>query len=41
MGGLNALWQYWSCNVLDYALKLQQEDQRLVTDYEKLTWTAK
>ena len=37
MGGLNAIWQYWSNNVLDYALKLQQEDQRLMIDYEKLT----
>ena len=37
MGGLNAIWQYWSNNVLDYAIKLQQEDQRLMADYEKLT----
>lgn len=35
--GLNSVWQYWSSNVLDYALKLQQEDQRLIADYEKLT----
>ncbi|CAB4018133.1 Hypothetical predicted protein [Paramuricea clavata] len=35
-GGLNTIWQYWSNNVLDNALKLQQEDHRLMADYEKL-----
>lgn len=37
MGGLSALWQYWSNNVLEHALKLQQEDQKLMADYERLT----
>lgn len=36
IGGLNAIWQYWLANIQDYAFKLQQEDQRLIADYEKL-----
>ncbi|XP_046851381.1 STAGA complex 65 subunit gamma-like [Xenia sp. Carnegie-2017] len=37
MGGFNALWRYWCTNILEYALRLEQEDQRLIADYEKLT----
>ncbi|XP_028414959.1 STAGA complex 65 subunit gamma-like [Dendronephthya gigantea] len=37
IGGLNALRQYWCTNIREYALTLEQEDERLMSQYYKLT----
>ena len=34
--GTMALHKYWISNVQDYALRLQQEDKQLISDYQQI-----